>query len=119
MGVVVRGLDMPWLVNLPLRPELKSKAEFPGGTRAGVEEHGCADASLYRRFHQVGLTRVKMFPQLGVFGISSPAPLQFVQSGILVALSQEERKEWEAAVAEAGATFCIALSFHCAVGAKP
>ena len=46
-------------------PGLKPKIE--GVRNQRHNELGCNDASLYRRFHQAGLTKVKMFPQLAIF----------------------------------------------------
>jgi ubiquinone/menaquinone biosynthesis C-methylase UbiE len=53
IGVVVRAADMAWWTNLPLRPELL--ATIASAPRPGAAEHGCADASLYRRFRSAGL----------------------------------------------------------------
>ena len=55
VAVMVRAIDIPLVVNVPLRPELKSKAQIPRGF---VGAQGCADASLYERIHQAGLTNV-------------------------------------------------------------
>ncbi|HAL47725.1 MAG: hypothetical protein CL694_09840 [Chloroflexi bacterium] len=113
-------MDMPAMTNLPLRTELKAKVEAPA-VGAGVAERGCADASLYRRMHQVGLTRVKMFPQLAAFDGSEPNILRLLQDQSLANLSQEEVREWHTARAQAEAedTFFIASPHHCAVGTKP
>lgn len=62
--VMVLALDIPWVVNVPLRAEVKSKARAPRGF---VGAHRCADASLYRRFHQTGLTHVQMWPHFAAF----------------------------------------------------
>src|SRR5205085_5443287 len=66
VAVISRAMDIPFMINLPLQAELRAKVNVPGllGSVAG---RGCADASLYHRFHQAGLTRVKMFPQLAAF----------------------------------------------------
>src|SRR5215831_424257 len=64
VAVMVRALDVPWLVNVPVRPELKTKAEIPRGF---VGEDGCADASLGKRLLTAGLQHVKMFPQFVTF----------------------------------------------------
>lgn len=119
IAVVVRGDDRSYLVNLPLRAELKAKAEAPGGARQSPGPRGCGDASLYRRFRQMGLALVKTLPQLAAYYDRSN--LEFLQGTILPALSPEEVKEWRAAVAQAEAegTFFIARTFHCAVGTKP
>jgi ubiquinone/menaquinone biosynthesis C-methylase UbiE len=116
VGVIVRAVDMRSVANLPLPAELKLKVEsLPNGV-AG--ERGCADVSLYRRFHQAGLGDVRMFPQLATY--SDSKRLHDVQERIMGALSPEEAQEWTLAVnrAEAEGTFFIALPFHCAVGTK-
>lgn len=119
VAVMVQAMDIPWVVNIPLRPELKAKAQIPRGT---LGPHGCADASLYRRFHQAGLTHVQMFPQFALT-FDQPQALrgQFTQAAILVALTAEETQEWHAGMAQAVAegTCFIAQAYHCAVGTKP
>ena len=118
VAVMVRAMDLPWSVNVPLRPELKAKAEIPRGF---ASEHGCADASLGRRFRSAGLEHVKMFPQLATFDDLNVAIGQFCQAGILGALDANETQEWQAGVKQAveEGTFYIAWSHHCAVGVKP
>ncbi len=69
VGVLARGDDQPNIINAPFRAELKAKAESQRTER--YNKLGCNDASLYRRFHQAGLTQVKMFPQLAIFTASS------------------------------------------------
>jgi len=118
VAVMVRAMDVPWVVNVPLRPELKTKAEIPRGF---VGARACADASLYRRFQQAGLTHVQMFPQFAPFE-QPHAPIgQFWQAAILGALTAEETQEWHAGMAQAVAegTYFIAQAHHCAVGTKP
>jgi ubiquinone/menaquinone biosynthesis C-methylase UbiE len=119
VAVVGHGHDMPRWVNLPLRPEIKAKVEAPGWADESGHPRGCDDASLYQRFHQVGLTDISMFPQLATF--DGRARLQTFQASILPTLSVAEVEEWRAAVAQAEAegTFFIATPFHCAVGTKP
>ena len=118
VAVMVRAMDIPWVVNVPLRPELKAKAQIPGGF---VGAQGCADASLYRRFHQAGLTHVQMLPQFAPFEQPQTPLGQFVQAGILGTLTAEETQEWHAGLAQAMAegTYCIAQAHHCAIGTKP
>lgn len=105
------------LVNLPLRAELKARVEST--PTSSVAERGCADASLYRRFGEVGLANVKMFPQLAAY--QGEKHLEQFQDRILPGLSGAEVREWKTAVAQAEAdgTFFIARSLHCAVGTKP
>ena len=120
VAVLARGDDRPNLINVPLRAELKSKTE-----RVRTQRHnelGCNDASLYRRFHQAGLTKVKMFPQLAVFTPASDGPrLDDVQDRFLHVLDAEELDEFRAALGQAlgDGSFFVAEWFHCAVGTNP
>ena len=58
-------------------------------------ELGCNDASLYRRFHQAGLTKLKLFPQLAVFTPATDgARLNDVQDRFLNVLDAEELEEY-------------------------
>jgi SAM-dependent methyltransferase len=118
VAVMVRAMDIPWVVNVPLRPELKAKAQIPGGF---VGARGCADASLYHRFHQAGLTHVQMFPQFTPFEQPHTPVGQFAQAAILGALTAEETQEWDASMAQAVAegTYFVAQAHHCAIGTKP
>ncbi|MEE9146962.1 MAG: methyltransferase domain-containing protein [Candidatus Tectomicrobia bacterium] len=117
VAVVVRGLDLPWVVNLPIRSELKARAEAPWGLHI-VAQGGCADTSLYRRFHQVGLKDTKLFPHLAA--LDGPMGYYYLDR-IEAALNDEDAQEWRAALsqAERDGTLFIAQPFHCAVGTKP
>ena len=118
VAVMVRALDIPWVVNVPLRSEVKTKAQTPRGF---VGADGCADASLYRRFHKAGLKHVQMFPQFATFEQPDTPQAQFAHGAILGALTAGETLEWHAGMAQAVAdgTYFIAQPFHCAVGTKP
>ena len=120
VAVVARAMDIPFLMHLRLRAEVRAKVEAPGAI-GNVAEQGCADASLYQRLHQAGLTQVKMFPQLAAFHSADPTVLQFMQDALLPKLSQEEAREWQRARAQAEAegTFFMSWPHHCAVGTKP
>jgi ubiquinone/menaquinone biosynthesis C-methylase UbiE len=120
VAVIARGMDMPFLMNLRLPAELRAKVNAPGAL-GSVAARGCADASLYQRFHQAGLTQVRMFPQLAAYDGSDPSMLQFMQNLLLGKLTQEEAQQWQSARAEAEAegTFFMAWPHHCAVGMKP
>jgi ubiquinone/menaquinone biosynthesis C-methylase UbiE len=119
VAVVGHAHDLPRWVHLLLRAELKARVEAPGWAPDRGHALGCDDASLYRRFREVGLSQVKMFPQFATF--DDRERLQSLQGEILPTLSAEEATEWRAAVAqaEAAGTFLIATPFHCAVGTKP
>ena len=118
VAVMVRAIDIPWVVNVPLPSEVKTKAEIPRGF---VEAQGCADARLYRRFQQAGLTHVQMWPQFAAFEHPHTPQAQFAHGAILGALTVEETQQWHASIAQAVAdgTYFIAQPFHCAVGTKP
>lgn len=120
VGVIVRALDASWWVNLPLRTELKMKLEAPGRLGSGVAAGGCADATIYRRFHRARLTGLTLFPHLVPVTEADPRFTLFQQQ-LLATLGAEEADEWRSAVAEAEAdgTFFMAQPFHCAVGTKP
>ena len=63
IGVVVRAVDMPFWVNLPLDPALKAKVDAPNVIGGGVAPKGVSDASPYQRLAPLGLTGLKCFPQ--------------------------------------------------------
>ena len=79
--MIARAMDMPFRMNLRLHAELQAKVDAPGAI-GSVAARGCADASLYQRFHQAGLTQVQMFPQLPAFNGSEPTMLQFMSTGL-------------------------------------
>ena len=114
VGVIVRSLDMPWWVNLPLRPDLKHKAQTGYGD---VVEGGCADASLYERMERAGLEQVVMLPQSATY--ASGERLQQQGERMAARLTPEEAEEWRQAIAAAGRQFFISQPFHSAVGTKP
>jgi ubiquinone/menaquinone biosynthesis C-methylase UbiE len=118
VAVMVRAIDIPLVVNVPLSPELKTKVQTPHGF---VGAKGCADAGLYRRFCHAGLTQVEIWPQFATFAQPDTPQAQFAHGAILGGLSGEETREWHAGMAEAVAdeTYFIAQPFHCAVGTKP
>jgi hypothetical protein len=86
-----------------------------------VGEHGCADASLGKRFRSAGLEQVKIFPQFATFDDLNVAIGQFQHAAIVGALNSDETQEWQDSVKKAveEGTFYIAQSHHCAVGTKP
>jgi len=119
VAVMVRSIDMPRWVNLPLRAGLKTKVEDPNRLGGNVQEKGCADGSLYRRLRQAGLAQVIMLPQLAIY--AEGERLEYMKERIVTILGPEEVDEWQEAIARADAegTFLIAEPFHCAVGTKP
>ena len=89
IGIVVRAVDMPFWVNLPLDPALKAKVDAPGVIGGGMAPQGCADASLYRRLHALGLPGLKCFPQL-VSVVPGSERIERYQHQILAALTPSE-----------------------------
>ena len=114
VALIVRSLDMPWWVNLPLRPDLKHKAQTGYGD---VVKGGCADASLYERMERAGLEHVVMLPQYATY--ASGERLQQQQERMASRLTPEEAVEWQDAIAGTGNQFFISQPFHSAVGTKP
>ncbi len=118
VGVVVRAVDMPGILNLPIASDLKRKLEAPGRQGGSIGKGGCADSSLYSKFHHEGLTNLKMFPQ---FAIHDSGP-QFENQRTLAraSLTLDEVKDWDTAYAhsESEGTFFVGQPFHCAIGTK-
>jgi SAM-dependent methyltransferase len=118
VGIIVRALDMPWWVNLPVEAPLKSLLEASSRLGAGVQAAGCADASLYQRLKAAGLAHIRMFPQWAVY--TEGSYMQTQRSKLLVNLSPSDTQRCRTALAQAEAdgTFLMAEPFHCAVGTK-
>ena len=87
----------------------------------GADPAGCADTSLYQRFHAAGLIQLKCFPQFAVLGPTEISRITIIKQRILAILTGAEATEWQSAVAqaEANGTFFIASPYHCAIGTKP
>jgi SAM-dependent methyltransferase len=122
VAAIVRAVDMPAWVSVPLSAEILAKAEQQRGmANGGVAAAGCGDRGLYRRMHAAGLTELTCFPRFAVLGPEETARLMIAKQRILASLTAAEAREWRdaAARAEADRTFFIAAAYHCAVGAKP
>ena len=122
VAVIVRAIDMPAWVSVPLGAEILAKAEHQRGMANGTAAPaGCGDRSLYRRMHVAGLTRLICFPQFAVLSPEEESRLTIAKQRILMSLTAAEAIEWQDAAARAGAdgTFFIAAAYHCAVGTKP
>lgn len=118
VAIVVRSTDMPRWVNLQLSAELKGKVEAPGLVGGNVNAEGCADMSLYRRMFAAGLRAIAKMPQWASH--HDGERLQYMQERIAGVLTEEERVQWDRAVAQARAdgSFFMTEPFHCAVGTK-
>jgi SAM-dependent methyltransferase len=119
VGVVVRSEDLRLWMDLPVRPELRTKIEAAPG--AGVSARGCADGSLYRRFRAAGLVDLKMGPVLAINDGSLGAEwLSRIGGRIVHGLSPADAAEVRAAFTRAAAegTLLWAEPYHRAVGTK-
>ncbi|MFP6747867.1 MAG: methyltransferase domain-containing protein [Alphaproteobacteria bacterium] len=118
VAVMVRAVDMRSLWNLPLSAAIKDKVEAPVPS---VGEGGCADASLYRRFGQSGLTDLQLFPTTMTVRDPDGYTWKYYEPYIYSLLSEAEIIQWHEAKAQAIADNSLMLArwLHCAVGTKP
>ena len=122
VAVIVRAIDMPAWVSMPLGAEILAKVEHQRGmANGGAAAAGCGDRTLYRRLRTAGLTGLTCFPQFAVLSPEETARLTIAKQRILASLTAAEVHEWQdaAARAEADGTLFIAAAYHCAVGIKP
>lgn len=117
VAVMVRAVDMRSLWNMPLSAAVKDKVEAPVPS---VGEKGCADASLYRRFGQSGLTDLRLFPTTMTVRDPDSYSWKYYEPYIFSLLNERETAQWQAAKAQAIADKSIMLArwLHCAVGTK-
>jgi SAM-dependent methyltransferase len=122
IGVVVRAEDIEHWVSLDLPADLRRKAMAAVGQAAGTAAGGCADVSLYRRFHESGLSDLMLGPRLAVEQTFGGPDLrrQTFEGRVLAALSPEEARVWQVAAARATAdgVYLWAYPYHCAVGTR-
>ena len=114
IAVAVRACDMPVFWNLPLDPNIKSKAQAP---IVQVAPAGCADASLMQRLRAAGLEDVAAYPSF----YGGKAMETYFEPLALSQLDDGEKEAWHAAKAKALAngTFYMMHPVHCAFGTKP
>lgn len=100
---------------------LRAKVYTPGLVGAGAALAGCADASLYSRFHAAGLAELKCFPQLVAMTPPEASRFGISKQQIKAVLTVDEAAEWRSAAAraETAGTLFVATGHHCAVGRKP
>ena len=119
VAVGVRAVDRGQWTNLPLPAPLKEKIEGPGGQ---MSAQGCADASLYRRFHDAGLQAIAGGPAWAWARPDDAWWQHNVEHQIRTMLTPAEDHAWLRTLQQAqadGLPVWIARPFHCAVGTKP
>jgi SAM-dependent methyltransferase len=118
IGVVVRAIDMPQWWNLDVPETLRRKITPPPQS---VAARGVADASLYRRMRQTGLTDIIGYPYLIILDRPGGPIWRYREDHVLSVLSSEERAIWQMAREQAIADGVLmsAHALHCAVGTKP
>jgi len=119
VAAIVRAVDVPSWVNLPLSPELRAKVSIPGLFGAGVAPGGCGDATLYSRFVNAGLGQLRCFTQFNTVTPEEPRQ-RMLQQQAVAAFSANEASQWQRAIeqAEGEGTSFIAMPHHCAIGIK-
>jgi SAM-dependent methyltransferase len=119
VAVIVRAVDRGTWTNVPLSESLKEKIESSGS--GGVAPRGCADATLYGRLHEAGLTGVRGGPAWAWVSPDEPW-WDNVDRQIRGGLNSEEAETWGEAVASAHREqlpIWVARPFHSAVGTRP
>jgi SAM-dependent methyltransferase len=125
VAVGVRAVDRGQWTNLPLPAPLQAKIEAPVGTAGaggGMHAQGCADASLYRRFHAAGLQAITGAPAWAWARPTTAWWQTNLEPLLRSLLTPEEDQTWQQALQQAqadGLPVWLARPFHCAVGTKP
>jgi len=118
IGVIVRSIDLPqwWSVDVP--EALRQRASTPPQS---VAAKGVADASLYRRARQAGLSDLTCFPALVTLDRPEGPIWRYREDHLLAQLSPAELAAWQAAreVAAGQGLLFMAHPMHCMVGHKP
>ena len=118
IGMVVRAIDLPQWWNLDLPEPIRRKITPPPRS---VGPGGVADASLYRRMRQAGLTGLVSYPSLITLDRPDGPIWRYREDHVLSLLSAVELPVWHAARDKAAAegTLLAAHALHCCVGTKP
>jgi len=118
IGVVVRAIDLPQWWNLDVPENIRRKIT---PTPQSVGPGGVADASLYRRMRQVGLTGVISYPAMITLDRPDGPIWRYREDHVLSLLSADELPVWHAARDKAAAegTLLASHALHCCVGTKP
>ncbi len=116
--MVVRAIDLPQWWNLDVPETIRRKITPPPQS---VGAGGVADASLYRRMRQAGLTGLVSYPSLITLDRPDGPIWRYREDHVLSLLSADELPVWHAARDKAAAegTLLAAHALHCCVGTKP
>ena len=118
IAIAVRAIDMPqwWNLDLP-EPILRKVTPTPRSVAHG----GVADASLYRRMREAGLTGLVSYPSLITLDRPDSPIWRYREDHVLSLLSSDELPVWHAARDKAAAdgTLLSAHALHCCIGTKP
>lgn len=118
VGVIVRSIDLPqwWSADVP--EALRQRAVTPPHS---VAARGVADASLYRRARQAGLSDLTCFPALVTLDRPEGPIWRYREDHLVAQLSPSEMAAWQAArdVAARQGLLFMAHPMHCVVGHKP
>jgi SAM-dependent methyltransferase len=117
IGVIVRAIDLPqwWSVKLPAG--LETRMTIPPQS---VGAHGVADASLYARAKDAGLTDLTCFPALVTLDNPAGPIWRYREDHYVAQLTPAEATAWRQArdtAATQGLLF-MAHAMHCMVGRK-
>jgi SAM-dependent methyltransferase len=117
IGVVVRAIDLPQWWNLDVPETIRRKITPPPQSVAAA---GVADASLYRRMRQAGLTSLVSYPSLITLDRPDGPIWRYREDHVLSLLSADELPVWRAARDKAAAegTLLASHALHCCVGTK-
>ena len=117
IGVVVRAIDLPQWWNLDVPETIRRKITPPPQSVAAA---GVADASLYRRMRQAGLTGLVSYPSLITLDRPDGPIWRYREDHVLSLLSADELPVWRAARDKAAAegTLLASHALHCCVGTK-
>ena len=118
IAIAVRALDLPQWWNLDLPDRIHRKVT---PLVRSVGPSGVADASLYRRMRQAGLTELVSYPSLITLDRPDGPIWRYREDHVLSILDADELPVWHAARAKAAAegTLIAAHALHCCVGTKP
>lgn len=117
VGIIVRAIDLPQWWSLTIPDALRAIADVPPQSVAGK---GVADASLYPRMRNAGLSDLVCFPTLVTLDRPGSPIWRYREDHVLSQLTGDKLAIWTAAraKAEAAGDLVMANPLHCAVGRK-